>query len=315
MWQTLLAFVVTGLEDDILTTNYAAAATTSTVSTITIMAITTTTTTAAMTAYMPTTILPAPVFPDTVGLFSRTTSSTPAWKPWKPPISTTLTTSIPSTTTSTILATTDASIILGHDGLPVGRRPKGVRLDSGPPCSDIHGYRAWLLAWAESCQLPGKASVPSDFFASCSWITCNCAWGVAGSPVAAREHRQCFVQNLMLNKLSLQMQWFVAAIGKICKAHIDALVRPCGQCDRHCSHRECGGLEDISGASFSGARAGVGLDRGAYSMLSEAAKCHRSGNCSKPVPFKSIGCRSALPTLMLVLFSAALPCLRFSAEP
>lgn len=145
-------------------------------------------------------------------------------------------------------------------------------MDSGPPCSDLDGHRDWLFGLVEACRPPSAQHSPSDLFGSCSWVTCDCIWHASRSAVHAREHRQCFTQNLLLERLPLETQWLVAALGKMCRAHVDALARPCGRCDRFRGHRECGGLETLSGASVSGAHQGQGLHRGAFSVLLDAAK-------------------------------------------
>eukprot|EP00747_Dinoflagellata_sp_TGD_P166284 gnl/TRDRNA2_/TRDRNA2_188847_c0_seq1.p1 gnl/TRDRNA2_/TRDRNA2_188847_c0~~gnl/TRDRNA2_/TRDRNA2_188847_c0_seq1.p1 ORF type:complete len:274 (+),score=42.48 gnl/TRDRNA2_/TRDRNA2_188847_c0_seq1:44-823(+) len=105
-------------------------------------------------------------------------------------------------------------------------------------CSDLEGYVGFVKGWSSSCKPPGTNS-SSSWFASCSWVTCECLWGALLAPVANDELTPCFQQGLALERLRKDEQWFIAALMRTCRAHTDLLSKPCGRCDRYREHRGC----------------------------------------------------------------------------
>mmetsp|Transcript_17480 Transcript_17480/g.52553 ORF Transcript_17480/g.52553 Transcript_17480/m.52553 type:complete len:232 (+) Transcript_17480:114-809(+) len=104
-------------------------------------------------------------------------------------------------------------------------------------CSNLDPYVTWIETWMTSCRPAGASGSPSPWFASCSWVSCECLWGSLEAPVPADELAPCFQQAASLDRLSQESKWFMTALMRSCKGTREPLSAPCGQCDRYRSHR------------------------------------------------------------------------------
>eukprot|EP00403_Amphidinium_massartii_P005224 CAMPEP_0178381064 /NCGR_PEP_ID=MMETSP0689_2-20121128/5789_1 /TAXON_ID=160604 /ORGANISM="Amphidinium massartii, Strain CS-259" /LENGTH=143 /DNA_ID=CAMNT_0020001233 /DNA_START=9 /DNA_END=440 /DNA_ORIENTATION=+ len=100
-------------------------------------------------------------------------------------------------------------------------------------CSNFNAYLNWVEDWREQCRLSTDGNVTATYDASCSWVTCECLWGVLDAPVPTDELAPCFEQALQPIRVSDQAQQFVRALMHTCRGHTEALAQPCGQCDRY----------------------------------------------------------------------------------
>ncbi|CAJ1383537.1 unnamed protein product [Effrenium voratum] len=104
-------------------------------------------------------------------------------------------------------------------------------------CPNLQPYVQWLGRWKAACQPQNNVS----WFASCSWITCECLWEALAAPVAQDELAPCFQEALVQSLLEQDVKWFVTSLLRTCRPHTDELSKPCGKCDKYREFNDCDG--------------------------------------------------------------------------
>mmetsp|Transcript_57719 Transcript_57719/g.160883 ORF Transcript_57719/g.160883 Transcript_57719/m.160883 type:complete len:146 (+) Transcript_57719:69-506(+) len=115
------------------------------------------------------------------------------------------------------------------------------------PCSELDEYAKWAVSWTETCRAgPARwrddpnATGPMDiWFRSCDWITCECLWGLAETPVPTDEIAPCFREALSRSLLAEEPKLMMTALLRTCRSRTNEYAHPCGKCDRYAELRGC----------------------------------------------------------------------------
>eukprot|EP00929_Paragymnodinium_shiwhaense_P016416 TRINITY_DN124739_c0_g1_i1.p2 TRINITY_DN124739_c0_g1~~TRINITY_DN124739_c0_g1_i1.p2 ORF type:complete len:193 (+),score=39.25 TRINITY_DN124739_c0_g1_i1:135-713(+) len=119
--------------------------------------------------------------------------------------------------------------------------------DAATSCTDVDEYVRWVTTWTNSCT-PAAAQTALDpvgksaaWFGSCSWLTCDCLWGMSAAPVPVGELPACFEVALLQNRIPDDVKWMMTSLTKTCRGVTEAKSAPCGECDKFSLVRNCDG--------------------------------------------------------------------------
>ncbi|CAE8672547.1 unnamed protein product [Polarella glacialis] len=120
---------------------------------------------------------------------------------------------------------------------------------AGVSCSNFEPFVKWVKTWESTCKPQDANATNFSWFASCSWVQCDCLWVGLSAPVPNDELAPCLSQANLLGSLEQDQKWFLTAMMRTCKGRTDELSLPCGQCDKFRDYRQGARTADVAGVS------------------------------------------------------------------